>query len=834
MKRNVFALLHVLVFLLPFSCGLVSCENEEGAMNSDYVSVSPNELFFESDASTGALTVNSSGEWMISGVPSWLSVSPMSGVNGDEFVVSVDENTSADERSTLLILQCGDALDTLSVTQYGHIETDYVDLNLDGTGVSYSYNAASGNFDVTYSKGSVPSVDYGQAFVLPAEYGYDIRVVEGATVSGNTLKVQTSQGNMANLFRNIGFTLSTNPSASTRSVDGRRVFTPSSYGYLDADGKYVELYNAKTRAEHVIDRRLWEFSKDFSGKYLCKGDAGEVVWEKCSFDASLDGQFTFDFGERVLDEWRSLGELERFRYELVGSLGLDMLIRYHYENSYKEEKDGIIAKDVIPTLSFTFMVGNIPVPVTVSTHLGAYSSFNAEGEMDLSTGVNMGSEVHMGLEWTSQNGVQPITPNAVPFFSVYPLTLEAQASLAGKVSYYPQIEIGIYKFVGPWVEPRSYLKETVEAGGRASTDGNNYIGWTAGMYNGMDLRMGLGLNFGKWDFDFWTSDIYNVIEDRLLFEAPSRIRTLSPDDATEVEKGESVTAEFIVESYCPVTAKYYPCPLALVNFDADSGDLSAEVAVADAEGKVTVEWTPSPDGESATRSGDKKDCVLTAEVVDKSGEVIGDATLTVKAEKSDLCPDANHVHAVDLGLSVKWACCNVGTKSPEGYGGYYAWGETEEKSDYHWITYIWSTYKYDKDGDGNYDYGDGYHNIGSNISGTSYDVAHVKWGGSWRMPTLSEIQELCDRCSWEWTTVNGVNGQKVTGPNGNSIFLPAAGRRNGAEVSGRGSSGYYLSATLNESRSPYAYYLSFDDDGYYGWNYYGHRFVGHTVRPVKE
>ena len=200
MRRNIFALLRILMLLLPFSCGLVSCENEEGAMNSDYVSVFPNELFFESDALADTLTVSSSGEWMISGVPSWLSVSSMSGMDGDELIVSVGKNSSTDERTTLLLLRCGDALDTLSVTQYGYIETDYVDLNLDGKGVSYSYDAASGSFDVTYSSGSVPSVDCGQAFVLPVEYGYDIRVVEGATVSGNTLKVQTSQGNMAYIW----------------------------------------------------------------------------------------------------------------------------------------------------------------------------------------------------------------------------------------------------------------------------------------------------------------------------------------------------------------------------------------------------------------------------------------------------------------------------------------------------------------------------------------------------------------------------------------------------------------------------------------------------------
>ena len=199
-------------------------------------------------------------------------------------------------------------------------------------------------------------------------------------------------------------------------------------------------------------------------------------------------------------------------------------------------------------------------------------------------------------------------------------------------------------------------------------------------------------------------------------------------------------------------------------------------------------------------------------------------------KEAGLCPDRNHPHMIDLGLpsGTKWACCNVGASVPEGYGDYYAWGETEEKSDY-----TEDTYKYcnDRDGDGWYDV-DEYQNIGSNISGTSYDVAHVKWGGGWRMPTRDEIKELCEKCSWEWTSVNGIRGYKVTGPNGNSIFLPAAGYRLGTEVYGRGLYGRYWSGTLREDYSYYAYCLYFGSGGY--WSSWGCRYYGHTVRPVTD
>lgn len=176
---------------------------------------------------------------------------------------------------------------------------------------------------------------------------------------------------------------------------------------------------------------------------------------------------------------------------------------------------------------------------------------------------------------------------------------------------------------------------------------------------------------------------------------------------------------------------------------------------------------------------------------------------------------------VDLGLSVKWASCNVGASSPEEYGGYYAWGETEEKSDYYW-----GTYKYYNSNTM------GCINIGSNISGTQYDVATVKWGNGWRMPTKEEFEELQTKCTWVAYTYNDVVGCKVTGPNGNSIFLPCAGCRYGTSLNLAGNFGVYWSGSLHEYYSDLAWYLDVYDSGY--------RYVdsddrngGASVRPVR-
>ncbi|MBO5974599.1 MAG: hypothetical protein J6P95_02615 [Paludibacteraceae bacterium] len=200
---------------------------------------------------------------------------------------------------------------------------------------------------------------------------------------------------------------------------------------------------------------------------------------------------------------------------------------------------------------------------------------------------------------------------------------------------------------------------------------------------------------------------------------------------------------------------------------------------------------------------------------------------------------------VDLGLpsGLNWATCNVGATKPEEYGNYYAWGEVEPKE-----VYTWSTYKFmdssvnDWTGVNKYTFADyqtsgvWYDNSGNFIGDNKTvldpedDAAFVNMGGSWRMPTIEEQKELIDECTWTWTTLNGVNGYNVEGPNGNSIFLPAAGCRYDSDLYGAGPYGYYWSSSLYTDNSGYAYRLGFYSDLVY-WYYYD-RYYGLSVRGV--
>ena len=170
---------------------------------------------------------------------------------------------------------------------------------------------------------------------------------------------------------------------------------------------------------------------------------------------------------------------------------------------------------------------------------------------------------------------------------------------------------------------------------------------------------------------------------------------------------------------------------------------------------------------------------------------------------------------VDLGLSVKWATCNVGASSPSDYGNYYAWGETRTKSDY--TVDNSSTY-----GKSRGDISDVY----------KYDVAKANWGSAWRLPTEAEMRELIDKWTWTWTSQGGHSGYRVTGPNGSSIFLPAAGYRRGSSLFNAGDLGHYWSSTPLEGVAGSAYYLLFySSDLSLGW---GDRHLGQSVRPVSD
>ncbi|MBO7437513.1 MAG: Ig-like domain-containing protein [Bacteroidaceae bacterium] len=255
--------------------------------------------------------------------------------------------------------------------------------------------------------------------------------------------------------------------------------------------------------------------------------------------------------------------------------------------------------------------------------------------------------------------------------------------------------------------------------------------------------------------------------------------------------------------------------------------LECKVYYDDDQYSLPIEWS-SDNTSVATVDGDGNVTAIsigTANIIAVTHSKLAKCTITVVNES-----EISHDY-IDLGLSVKWATTNVGAAEPEGYGGSFAWGEIELKSTYDWSSYKWcngSRYTLTK-----YNTNSSFGTVDNRITlDQEDDVAHVKWGGNWRMPTAAELEELKNECTWTWITLNGVNGYLVTsnktGYTDRSIFLPAAGiRKNPSNV---GSTGYYWSNSLDDGDPGKAYYIGFSsgDKVYSNYSYYN----GMSVRPV--
>lgn len=202
----------------------------------------------------------------------------------------------------------------------------------------------------------------------------------------------------------------------------------------------------------------------------------------------------------------------------------------------------------------------------------------------------------------------------------------------------------------------------------------------------------------------------------------------------------------------------------------------------------------------------------------------------VSCENSKEPSDSANGHEyIDLGLSVKWATCNVGANSPEKFGNYYAWGEIETKTDYSTETYKWNKGKSDTytkycilQAEGTVD-----NKITLELSD---DAASANWGGNWRMPNAAEMQELVDECTWMWGQKDNVKGFTVIGRNGNSIFLPTAGFFSDSNLEHVNTIGSYATNTLCSLYSQYINALYFEFGGEAVTNV--PRETGYSIRPV--
>lgn len=507
----------------------------------------------------------------------------------------------------------------------------YVEMQLDAeatenyirVGDIVSYDASTGTAVISKSSDDIPAV--GNAFVLPDTYGYGIRVVEEVEViSDDKVQLRTVQGNISNVFKNTSFTLATAGHVATKSAVNGPVVTPSSIGYYDDFGQYQEVYNNEmmTKASYTKDFALWSIGGDYGG--ISFSSALSLV--KYVLSAELNGVFEFDFGEKVISEVRKVGDLKRFKYTLEGKINHDVLWNFNLDGSFSEGKDEIVVRNAIKPIVIKFLVSGVPVVMTVYTHLGKSTELTANGEVDVNFEYGFNAGFSMGLEWVSGGGAHPVY-SAELSLNTPELSISASADLMSKVSYYPRIEIKLYDLIGPWAEMRPYLKENVKAGAMASTSGDRYVGWTSDTYSGFDAKLGLNVGFGAFSDEVCSTNVLNLVGDTPLFHAPYRISHESPESGLEITAGESVSTTFLVESYSPLTGRYYPCPGAFVNYQVDGGEANPSVSMTDMSGYAYCSW--------ATDIEDEGELTMTASIVNSEGGSIDEAKMYMDVTGGD-------------------------------------------------------------------------------------------------------------------------------------------------------------------------------------------------------
>ena len=314
--------------------------------------------------------------------------------------------------------------------------------------------------------------------------------------------------------------------------------------------------------------------------------------------------------------------------------------------------------------------------------------------------------------------------------------------------------------------------------------------------------------------------------------------TVDLDEAATINEvsikyGEENSGEFITKGYIDLSTETPAIQASLQEDKSNTISIALESLSVTAEDPATVYFMMAPinlegktiDVTVAMDGGDTK----TYQTAGKN-YIAGKAYAIALSTSEEVSTQTSYT-MVDLGLpsGTLWADRNVGADSPEAYGDYFAWGETEPKSTYNWSTYKWcqgSYYTMTK-----YCTKSSYGTVDSKtVPDLEDDAAFVNMGKDWRMPTYDELNELKTKCTWTWTTQNGNKGYKVTGPNGNSIFLPAAGYRYDGDLSYAGSEAFYWSASLDESSPSDAWSLYFDSS--YRGRGLSSRHYGSPVRAV--
>ena len=365
-------------FILIFSVGCDDDNNDNGLPQDKSITLSQERLSVLYLESTEEIALSANIDWEVSNSSDWIDVSPLSGKASDEqqiLTLSIARNDSYDSRSTQIVIKSidGQTADTLTIEQWGI--TDYVPVDWSTTTITH-LDLKGGKVVLDFD-GKMPSfTDNKSVIVLQNDTGCFIRKIQGHTVNGNTATLQTSQGNMTDVFIDQSLKLSTDPSTQSSLTNGRLltaipnrkdVLRPSKIIQQNPDGSYQVIYDVNNAAtKSSINIPFFNYSQSFAGKTLWKG----LQWEKCLVSSGLGVNVYIKFNSTVTGDVPGAdapkGAMEEFEITFDGSMGMDLLLKYIAETGIKYDEDPI---KLLPlpkrVFLFTNQITTIPFSITL-------------------------------------------------------------------------------------------------------------------------------------------------------------------------------------------------------------------------------------------------------------------------------------------------------------------------------------------------------------------------------------------------------------------------------------------------------------------------------------
>ena len=515
----------------------------------------------------------------------------------------------------------------------------YVPLDWDKTEIE-QLDLETGEVMLAFSD-DVPQIEDGlSVMVLETDTSAYIRRIMQSTVEGNTVRLQTIEAKMTELFSDTEFSISLAPSearAETRtgsitSIDGNGVLHPVKIVELNGDGTYQTLYDAKkqSRVDIGVGSQISLFNLDLSGKIIGASSGGHIAlsWESFKQQIFLDVDAYFKFTKPIRDVELNehlkikVSELEDCHFIFGGNVLSEMIIRADMNGEFAYTPEPLKLGGFNPKV-YTFITPvGVPVVFTLSSDLFAQISVDGKSENVARAGVTATGGFDLGVEYEGNSKWSPVT--SVNYdYDVIPLEIKGKSELNAKASLYPEMKLKLYDFLGPIISPKVYVRDEFRLGffdqfGSVSDD---YYAWTEKLFAGVDLSIDLGLEFIDWEVS--PIPLYNGnLLDKQFYNAPDDIKLVSPASGSGATVGEEIPVRFNVTR--ELMGISFPAMDVSVKFESEGGKCNYDFVPTGLLGNADVLWTPS-----------SKNAILTAKIFDENGNVIAEASFAPNLEEEE-------------------------------------------------------------------------------------------------------------------------------------------------------------------------------------------------------